>query len=218
MARIARMVVPGLPHHVTQRGARRQRTFFSDADYGHYLDLLGNFLLKTDTSMWAYCLMPNHVHLVLVPSHADGLRALLGEVHRRYTRAINLREGWRGHLWQERFYSAVLDERHTIAAVHYVEHNPVVAGLCDVPAQWPWSSAFARAAGDCSKGIILKSPLWVVNAYHAFPPHQLVAEQDNLRRHTRTGRPLGPPEFLEGIERKTGISLARGKPGRPRGG
>ena len=105
MARLARIVVPGLPHHVTQRGNRRQQVFFDDGDYRAYRGLLAEYCAKAETQVWAYCLMPNHVHLILVPSHPDGLRAALGEAHRRYSRRINRRQDWQGHLWQERFRS-----------------------------------------------------------------------------------------------------------------
>ena len=97
MARLSRIVVPGCPHHVTQRGNRRLQTFFRDEDYEEYLRLMSQWLTKRDVAVWAYCLMPNHVHLVVVPMTADGLRHGIGEAHRRYTRMINFREGWRGH-------------------------------------------------------------------------------------------------------------------------
>ncbi len=102
MARLARVVAARLPHHVTQRGNRRQQVFFGDDDYAAYRGLLAEGCRAAGVAVWAYCLMPNHVHLILVPSSADGLRAALGEAHRRYTRMVNVREGWRGYLWQGR--------------------------------------------------------------------------------------------------------------------
>ena len=110
MARLARVVAPGFPHHVTQRGNRRQTTFFLDDDYRAYLSLMAEWCGRHGAHVWAYCLMPNHVHLIVVPEAADGLRRAIGEAHRRYTRLINFREGWRGHLWQERFASFPMDE------------------------------------------------------------------------------------------------------------
>lgn len=101
MARMARVVVPGYPHHVTQRGNRRQATFFCDDDYHYYINLILRSAEEAGTQIWAYCLMPNHIHLVMVPNEEDGLRTVLGEAHRHYTRHVNFREGWRGHLWQE---------------------------------------------------------------------------------------------------------------------
>ncbi len=112
MVRLARVVVPGVPHHVTQRGNRRQTVFFSDGDYKYYYDLLFECSRKTDVSVWSYCFMPNHVHIVLVPSSKESLHKCLSEVHRRYTRYINFREGWRGYLWQGRFSSFPMSKEH----------------------------------------------------------------------------------------------------------
>ena len=103
MARLARVVAPGLPHHVTQRGNRRQQTFFCDEDYQSYLEVIAQSRSAHQVEIWAYCLTPNHVHLIAVPQSADGLKRAIGKVHRRYTRMVNFREGWRGHLWQGRF-------------------------------------------------------------------------------------------------------------------
>ena len=110
MARIARVVAPGLPHHITQRGNRRQATFFGADDYQAYRALMREWCEYWKVEVWAYCLMPNHVHLIAVPPSEDGLRRAMGEAHRRYTRRVNFREGWRGHLWQGRFASYPLDE------------------------------------------------------------------------------------------------------------
>ncbi len=107
MARLARLVVPGLPHHVTQRGNRRERTFFEEGDYALYRDLLADSSTRARTEVWAYCLMPNHVHLILVPVDEDGLRRTLADLHRRYTGFINARARTTGHLWQGRYGSVV---------------------------------------------------------------------------------------------------------------
>ena len=133
MTRIARVVAPGYPHHVTQRGNRRQQTFFGDDDYQAYMDLMTEWCGHHGNEVWAYCLMPNHVHPVVVPSSEDGFRRGIGEAHRRYSRRINFREGWRGHLWQGRFGSYVMDEKHLLAAVRYIEMNPVRAGMRGFP-------------------------------------------------------------------------------------
>jgi putative transposase len=124
MARIARVVAPGIPHHVTQRGNRRQQTFFHDADYQAYLELMSEWCAKYQVQIWAYCLMLNHVHLIAVPETKDSLNLAIGEAHRRYTRRINFREGWRGHLWQGRFSSFILEQNHLFACTRYVELNP----------------------------------------------------------------------------------------------
>ena len=116
MGQVARVVVPDYPHHITQRGNRRQQTFFAEEDYRAYLHLMSEWCSKHGVDIWAYCLMPNHVHLIGVPQSIEGLARAIGEAHRRYTRRVNFREGWRGHLWQGRFASYVLDEAHLMAA------------------------------------------------------------------------------------------------------
>ena len=129
MARLARVIAPGMPHHVTQRGNRRQQTFFGEEDYQHYLELISRFCRAEQVAIWAYCLMTNHVHLIVVPQSAESLRRAIGEAHRRYTRRINFREGWRGHLGQGRFASFVMDEDQLLTAARYVEFNPVRARI-----------------------------------------------------------------------------------------
>ena len=214
MARMARIVVPGVPHHVTQRGNRRLETFFSKADYEAYRELLAEYCAAAEVAVWAYCLMPNHVHLILVPSDEDGLRRALGEAHRRYTRRINFREGWRGHLWQERFHSFAMDEAWLMAAARYVELNPVRAGLAKRARSWRWSSARAHLEGR-DDGLVQVAPLLARAAdWRACLAEGLEAEHlEALRRHARTGRPLGETRFLEGLERRLGRRLIPQKPG-----
>ena len=215
MARMARVVVPGYPHHVTQRGNRRQKTFFNQDDYGYYLSLMAEFTQQSGTEVWAYCLMPNHVHLVMVPSAEDGLRAPLAEVHRRYTRYINFREGWRGHLWQERFHSFTMDEAHLLATVRYVERNPVVAGLCTYPDDWKWSSARAHLQGEDDALVRVKPMLDRINKWQTYLSVTKTDCKDKLiEQHTRTGRPLGGAEFVTQLEDITGRKLAPRRPGR----
>src|SRR5207245_711623 len=123
-------------------------TFFRDDDYTAYLDLMAHWCAACKVEVWAYCLMPNHVHLIAVPQSADGLRAGIGEAHRRYSRRINFREGWRGHLWQGRFASFVMDEDYLLAAARYVERNPVRARMVTSAGQYRWSSASAHLKGQ----------------------------------------------------------------------
>jgi len=155
---MARLVVPGLPHHITQRGSRRQRTFFDESDYIDYLDLLREFKVTAGVSIWSYCLMPNHVHLIAIPEHENSLAKRLRVVHHRHARRVNAVHGWRGHLWQERFHSFVMDEPHLLAAVRYVELNPLRAGLCSRPEDWRWSSVRAHLHGE-SDGIVDVRPM-----------------------------------------------------------
>ena len=217
MARLARVVVPGVPHHVTQRGNRGLETFFEEADYRAYVELLAEHCGKAGVAVWGYCLMPNHVHLIMVPEDADGLRAALGETHRRYTRRVNDRQGWRGHLWQERFHSFPMDEPHLLAAARYVELNPVRAKLARQPADWAWSSASAHLAGR-DDGLVKVAPLLErAGDWQAFLQAGLDDPTlETLRGHERTGRPLGDASFVEGLESRLGRALARRKPGPPR--
>ena len=129
MARLPRLVIPGIAYHVTQRGNRRQQTFFEDADYALYRDLLAQSAQRAQAEVWAYCLMPNHVHIIIVPSDEDGLRRTFADTHRRYTGYINARNRWTGHLWQGRFGAVAMDEAHLAAAARYVAMNPVRAQL-----------------------------------------------------------------------------------------
>lgn len=215
MPRAARLVIPSYPHHVTQRGARRQRTFFSDVDYREYLDLLVAAMPKAGVSIWAYCLMPNHVHFVLVPERNDSLAVLFREAHRRYTRYVNFREGWRGHLWQERFHSFCMDERHLLAAVRYVELNPVHAGLCERPEDWHWSSARAHLGITDDPIINVPPVLGEIVDWSSYLDYAASAiSLDTLRLHGRTGRPAGSDDFIKSLELLTGLYLRPRKPGR----
>jgi putative transposase len=164
--------------------------------------------------VWAYCLMPNHVHLIVVPESEDGLRRGLGEAHRRYTRRINFREGWRGHLWQGRFASFAMDECYLLQAAGYVELNPVRARLCRVPWRWRWSSAAAHVAGR-DDGVVRVSPLLErVKDWREYLMEPLEAEQGELwRRHERPGGPPGEAAFLERIEGLLGRSVRPAKRG-----
>jgi putative transposase len=215
MARLARAVAPGLPHHVTQRGNRRQTVFFSDDDYRAYQALVAEHCAAEGVAVWAYCLMPNHVHLILVPPDEAALRRALGEAHRRYTRRVNLREDWLGYLWQGRFSSFVMDERHLLAAARYVELNPLRAGLARRAADWRWSSARAHLAGKDDALVAARPLLELVPDWKAFLGGGLGEEDlEALRRHARTGRPLGSERFVESLEARLGRRLRPGKRGR----
>ncbi|MGI9330888.1 MAG: REP-associated tyrosine transposase [Gammaproteobacteria bacterium] len=216
MARMARAVIPDFPHHVTQRGNRRQRTFFCEDDYRLYIDLLADALEKADAEILAYCLMPNHVHLVVTPRNENSLAKLFQEAHRRYTCTINLRQNWRGHLWQERFHSFVMDEQHLLAAVRYIELNPVRAGLCVQPSDWPWSSVHAHLTRKDDKLVSVEPML---NRVSDWPAYLSVSNDEDtintIRQHTRSGRPAGGPQFIEQVSRICGRDLAPRRPGRP---
>ncbi len=216
MARIARLVIPGVPHLVTQRGARRM-IFFEAGDYEAYQGLLTEWCRKAGTEIWAWCLMPDHVHLILVPSHEDGLRAALGETHRRYARHINARQEWRGHLWQERFHSFPMDEDHLLTCARYVELNPLRAKLARRPEAWQWSSARAHLEGREDGVVKVAALLDRVPDWRSFLAEGLdAAALAPIRRHGRTGHPLGSAEFFDRLETILGRDVRPGKPGRPK--
>ena len=214
MARYARVVLPGHPHHVIQRGNRRQRTFFCADDYRAYLILLAEYCKKWGVAIWAYCLMPNHVHLIAVPGSREGFARAIADVHCRYTRRINFRYRWRGHLWQSRFGSYPMDERHLLAAVRYVELNPSKARLCNDPQEYPWSSARVRLLG-ISDGLTEIEPLSSrIGDWKAYLAQGICKEDSALiEQHGQSGRPLGDPEFIMQVESLTGRMLRRRKPG-----
>ena len=172
---------------------------------------------KEGVAIWGYCLMPNHTHLIAVPRSQQGLRRAVGEAHRRYTRRINFREKWRGYLWQGRFASFVMEESYLLAAARYVELNPVRAGLVSSPSQWGWSSARAHLSGrdDC---LVKVGPLLAMIGDWQGLLHSALGEEElkQLRRHGRTGRPLGDEGFLERLEALVGRVLKPRKGGQPR--
>ena len=217
MARMARVVVPNIPHHITQRGNRRQEAFFCDEDYHKYLALMSASCERYGVDIWAYCLMPNHVHLIAVPQTEDGFKRAIGEAHRRYTRHINFRENWRGHLWQERFASYPMGENYLLAAARYIELNPVRARMVENPGNYRWSSAAAHMNGHDDIIVRVGPLLDLIEDWGNFLSGGVVQEDiEKLRLHERTGRPLGDEIFMERLEGMVGRILRRQKPGRKR--
>ena len=215
MARLARIVAPGCPHHVTARGNRREPIFFEDGDQDIYCDLLAEQMRKAEVEVWAYCLMPNHVHLILCPRSEDGLALALGATHRRWANFVNARGRWRGHLFDGRFASVAMDEEHLISAVRYVALNPVRAGLAARADDWTWSSTRAHLAGRDDGLVTVRPVLERVSSFAA-----LISDvRDDacfaaLRAAEQTGRPLGTADFIAGLERVLGRQVARRAPGR----
>jgi putative transposase len=207
MARLARVVLPGYQHHVTQRGNRKQQTFFNHQDYRYYLHEMAKWCCHHQVEVWAYCLMPNHIHVVAVPSSEDSLARAVGETHRRYALKVNQRQGWRGHLWQERFASFVMDQTHLLAAVRYVELNPVRAGLVDRPEDYLWSSACAHLMGENDALVNVKPMLEIVGSWKKFLQVDAEESYKHLRKHEKTGRPLGSESFVAKLEGITGRIL-----------
>jgi putative transposase len=201
MARLARFVVPGLPHHVTQRGNGRARTFFIDADYAFYRDLLAASCRAAGVEIWSWVLMPNHVHLILNPADEDGIRRALAPVHRRYAGTIHARLRRTGHFWQGRFGAVAMDEAHLAAAARYIAQNPVRARLVQKAADWRWSSVHAHLSG-LDDGVTTLPPI-----RDRFPEFAAFIEMEaepalleRLRRAESIGRPLGDDAFIGALE------------------
>ena len=215
MARFRRLVVPGLPHHVTQRGVRRQTTFFDDLDYRRYLEIATALLPDSALQIWAYCLMPNHIHAVVVPQQPDALARYFGSLHKKYAQITNFRYEWSGHLWQNRFYSVVMDEKHTLTALRYVERNPVRLGIARYPQDWPWSSARGnlQTLNDPlipGRPALSVMPNW--SDYVSMP--ETDDDLKSLRKVTGTGRPCGDDGFIEKLEAASGRTIRKRAAGR----
>jgi putative transposase len=215
MSRLPRLIIPGIPYHVTQRGNRRAQTFFEDADYALYSDLLAQSAEKAGAEIWCYCLMPNHVHIIIVPSDVDGLRRTFADTHRRYTGYINARNRWTGHLWQGRFGAVAMDEAHLAAAVRYVSLNPVRARLAMRPQDWRWSSVPAHLA-EQDDALVRVAP--ILERYGRFAeflgdPVADEAAWRALRMSETSGRPIGNMAWIESLEARSGRSLKPQKRG-----
>jgi len=222
MPRIARTVVAGCAHHITQRGNNRQAVFFVDDDRQVYLELLKEQADKYGLKIAGYCLMDNHVHLVAIPQAEDSLAHAIGRTHFRYSQYLNRFHQRSGHLWQGRFYSCALDERHFWLAMRYVELNPVRAKLCRRPWRYEWSSAAAHTE-ERARSELLDLSEW----YEQMPGEAWRkelsrmlndAELAQMRRRTHTGRPLGSDSFLSKLETLLGRRLRALPPGRPKKG
>ena len=214
MARLARIVIPNYPHHIVQRGNRRQDVFFSQNDYQKYLELLKHYCDKENIEIWAYCLMTNHVHIIATPNEYSNLSKAIGETHKNYTRMINQRKQWTGYLWQGRFSSFPMDESYLLQAVAYVELNPVMAGMVDEPWDYAYSSVHAHLLGADILGIVkVDRLLALVDDWKGYLQQAKDNKVEPLQMHTRTGRVLGDDKFINKIETLLKRKLRKNKPG-----
>ncbi len=221
MPRIARTVFAGVPHHITQRGNRREEVFFTDEDRHAYLAWLKDYAERCGLDILAYCLMTNHVHLVVVPASEDSLRQVLKPLHMRYAQRINRANNWKGHLWQGRFFSSALDETYLWAAIRYVERNPVRAGMVRKGENYRWSSASAHCGLRHDATLTDKSAWrrqfdgigdWSVWLAMGDEPDKL----EVLRRNADKGLPCGSEKFIQKLEKLTGRALQYRPRGRPK--
>jgi len=218
MPRTSRVVAVGYPHHITQRGNYGQNIFETSRDYLQYLAWLKEYTKKYSFHVWAYCMMNNHVHFVGVPMESDSLARTLNTLHQRYSLYFNKKKDVRGHLWQGRFYSCVLDERHLHAAVRYVENNPVTAKIVKEAQDYPWSSARAHVLGEpdeiLSDGLYMLDEIEDWSAYLAEKGDEGLIK--NIRQVTRTGLPCGDKTFIKEMEKMLDRRLTAPPRGRPR--
>jgi len=223
MPRLARTVCPRVPHHITQRGNRREKVFFTDDDRQTYLGWLKDYAEKYRVEILAYCLMTNHIHLVAVPAAEDGLHQVLKPLHMRYAQRINRTRDWKGHLWQGRFFSAALDEDYLWAAMRYVERNPVRARMVRKAENYRWSSATAHC-GLRTDPVLTRKLSWRRQFESIGDWSAWLAEGDDpqrlevLRRNVDKGLPCGSEKFVRNLEKLTGRVLRYRPRGRPKKG
>ena len=221
MSRIARAIAPGFPHHVVQRGNNKDQVFFDREDRRRYLSLLRKYAKKWNAPVWAYCLMSNHVHLLIRPTSETSLYKMMQGLALCYTQHINRKVGRTGRLWESRYHSCIVEqERYLWAAARYIEQNPVRARIVKKPEEYPYSSARAHVTGKRNPvlGEELFSPEDRGDYVSLLGETLFPALIEEMRYQTRRGTPLGAEDFVEGIEAKLGRSLVRKPRGRPKRG
>lgn len=219
MPRVARIVVPGLAHHITQRGNNRQDVFFINDDRRAYLRILTQQAQRYSLAVLSYCLMKNHVHLIVTPKRSDSLALAIGRTHWLYAKYINQLHRRSGHLWQNRFFSFAMDADHLLRAARYVERNPVRARLVRLPWRYQWSSAAAHCGQPDKSGVLDLAAWRTFVRRRAWRGILQQPEDDGLvlriRRQTKTGRPLASDALLAKLERRLGRRLRAAPVGRP---
>lgn len=219
MPRISRIIAPGYPHHVTQRGNNRSPVFFDDEDRETYLELLAGYAEKHQLTIWAYCLMENHIHILAVPENLDSLARGIGLTNQVYTQYLNRKLHQSGRLWQNRFFSCIVEqESHLWAVARYIERNPVKAGLIDRVEDYRWSSAKAHLSGG-KDPLLSATSTWLSSrkrkSYAEFVRLADDKADEAIRSSTRTGRPFGSEKFIDTLEARLRQPLRRRRPGRP---
>lgn len=218
MPRQARIVIPNIAHHVTQRGNYRQDVFETEDDYNRYCTWMSQYAEKYHLEILAYCLMRNHVHFIVVPRETESLARVFNTLHMRYAQYVNRKNEARGHLWQGRFYSCFMDTGHLYHAIRYVERNPVRVGIVKNAWDYRWSSSRVHAGKAGSSGLI---PVSTRNfAMEPLQWKEYLQAEDNpvveeLRLKTQRGLVLGSSKFIKRLEQKLQRSLACLNPGRP---
>jgi len=220
MPRFARLVGPGLPHHIVQRGNNRQTIFFDDNDRLLYLDFLEKYCDECACAINAYCLMLNHVHMVLIPEYGNSLAKAMQKISMRYAQYINKKYRRTGRLWECRYYSSIVQKDAYLWAVcRYVERNPVRAKMVDLPEEFTWSSA-GREYQIIPKRYNFITPIWHdEHEKEAYINYRNMPDDDDalkrIRESSHQGKPIGQDEFIQYIANRAGIELILRPRGRP---
>jgi putative transposase len=220
MPRIARIIYVGYPHHIVQRGNNKQTVFFVDADREEYLKFLNKYANECGCILNSYCLMKNHIHLLLNPKQQNSLSKTMQKLSLKYTQYINKKYKRTGRLWECRFHSCVVEKEVYLWSVcRYIERNPVRAGIVEKAIQYKWSSAKANTNSDYKNKLI--EPIWKDyferDEYKKFLSQSDDKEEiEKLKKSTFSGIPSGSEKFIQHIEREVGISLIKRKKGRPK--
>ena len=210
MSRTARLVVPGVPMHITQRGSRRFDVFRDEADRIDYLELLRRCCRDYGMRLLAYCLMTNHVHFVSIPDRLDSIRRVFHRLNGTHSQRFNRKYKFVGHLWQERPFSCLVDESHLMYAIRYVEQNPMRAKMVADPADYPWSSAAAHCSGYEDPWLDVEPPPFIIPDWRQWLNTGSNGQADKfIRECTTTGRPCGDSAFVLRIEEKTNRDFTR---------
>ncbi len=218
MPRIARIIAPGYPHHITQRGNNSSVVFFDDQDRETYLNLLAGYAQKYALRVLAWCLMDNHVHLLVVPESENSLARGIGLTNLVYTQYLNRKRGQSGRIWQNRFFSCVVEnDQYLWTVARYIEPNPLKVGLVEQAENYRWSSARLHLTETTDE--LLSQPDWLApedrNDYAAFFNIEDEAQNYAIRKATRSGRPFGSESFIDTIEYALNRRVRAKKVGRP---
>ncbi len=217
MPRQGRIVIQNTPHHVTQRGNYQQNIFEQESQYKQYCEWVNDYALECDFKILAYCLMSNHVHFIVVPKEEPDLAKVFKTTHMRYAHYINRQRKVKGHLWQGRFYSCILDDAHLYRAIRYVENNPVRAKIVKNAWEYKWSSA-SDHTGNRKNGVIkltnyegIEFKEWCDYLKENDP--DMIGE---IRLKTSRGLVVGVDKYVKALEKKLNRSLKCVRQGRPR--
>ena len=218
MPRQARIVIPHEAHHVTQRGNYRMDVFDQDSNYQYYIELINEYAPKYGIEIAAYCLMTNHVHFIVTPKTDEGLGKFFNTVHTRYAHYINRQRKVKGHLWQGRFYSCILDEAHMYRGIRYVEQNPARAGIVKRAWGYRWSSARQHMGMKNQHVISLNKNRHFLNQdeWRGYLSENDDDMNNETRKKTSQGLVVGGDGFVLKLEKRMQRSLTYRAWGRPK--